>query len=552
MNKNKHLLLWSSLGVLALLVAAAVQENYCKEWQQIQRATAGDGGPIEIHLRQTVVPQLKVADRCVSCHVGMAAGEQGLSGGPMAQPHPPVGHDPAAFGCTVCHGGQGLATEKADAHGDVPFWPEPMIPRQFAAAGCGTCHVYVNVPDRVEMARAQTIVERYDCLACHRIDGRGGTIRPGGAGGMEGPDLSRVGAAGYDRDWYEKHIEHRDAAADGPWQSAFGRIDERDRETIAAFLATRTGVPQLIAAKATFHSLGCRGCHKIEGVGGEEGPDLTRVGQKDPGQIAFAHVPGEETLANWLSAHTRDPARVVPGSKMPAFTLSDSEVEQLTFYMLAHRRSPVPDAYWPKDRIQVQRFKHREFATDGATLFSTFCAGCHGQGGEGRRFADSIPFSAVGNADFQAVATDQFLQATITGGRPGRRMPAWGESGGGLRPEEIQKIVGHLRQLGGVKEPRKPDQRRRWVAGDAAAGKRLFATNCAGCHGSQGEGLDAPALNNQALLTSADDTYLLETIGRGRRGTPMRSFREGSPVNPALSAAEIESLVAYLRTWEGK
>jgi mono/diheme cytochrome c family protein len=158
----------------------------------------------------------------------------------------------------------------------------------------------------------------------------------------------------------------------------------------------------------------------------------------------------------------------------------------------------------------------------------------------------------VGNADFQAVATDQFLQATITGGRPGRRMPAWGESGGGLRPEEIQKIVGHLRQLGGVKEPRKPDQRRRWVAGDAAAGKRLFATNCAGCHGSQGEGLDAPALNNQALLTSADDTYLLETIGRGRRGTPMRSFREGSPVNPALSAAEIESLVAYLRTWEGK
>jgi hypothetical protein len=80
-----------------------------------------------VQLRQVVNPQLGVADRCVSCHVAMAPGEQGVRGANMA-PHPPVVHDPAEFGCTVCHGGQGQATEKADAHGDVHFWPEPMLP----------------------------------------------------------------------------------------------------------------------------------------------------------------------------------------------------------------------------------------------------------------------------------------------------------------------------------------------------------------------------------------------------------------------------------------
>ena len=138
MNRNKHLLLWASLATLGLVLLAAVDETVWKDWRRVQKAIAGETGPIDVRLRQTVVPQLGVTDRCVSCHVGMAAGEQGLSGGPLASPHKRVGHDPAEYGCTVCHGGQGRATDKADAHGDVPFWPEPMLPKAHATAGCGT------------------------------------------------------------------------------------------------------------------------------------------------------------------------------------------------------------------------------------------------------------------------------------------------------------------------------------------------------------------------------------------------------------------------------
>jgi cbb3-type cytochrome c oxidase subunit III len=552
MNKNKHLLLWSSLGTLVLLAGAAVQENIFREWRQTQKAMASESGPLDVHLRQVVVPKMQVADRCVSCHVGMAAGEQGFSGSPLAAAHKAVGHDPAEFGCTVCHAGQGRATDKADAHGDVPFWPEPMIPTRYAYAGCGTCHTYIGIPTESQLVVGQSLIDRYDCLACHRLDGRGGTLRSGEAGGMEGPDLSRVGLTGYDHQWYEKHLKKREESSAGPWKISFGKIETPERAALDAYLSTRTGAAKLVEAKALFHTLGCQGCHKINGVGGDEGPDLSRVGQKDPGQLNFAHVAGEESLANWLSAHTREPAKIVPGSKMQVFGLTDEQIDLLTYYMLSLRRGNVSESLWPKDRLRVERFKEREFATDGATLYATFCAGCHGPKGEGRRFPESYPFPAIANPDFLAVATDQFITDTIQTGRPGRRMPAWGANEGGLRAEEIAQIVGHLRKISGVAEPTRPAKKRRWVKADAKTGERLYATNCAGCHGARGEGIEAPALSNKSFLAAADDTYLVETIGRGRHDTAMQSFRAASTVHPALSRAEIESLVAYLRSWEEK
>lgn len=550
MNKNKHLLLWSSLGALCLLVGAAVQENFLREWRGIQASIQTDAGPVDVRLRQIVAPKLGVTDRCVTCHVGMAPGEQEGSGHPLAAAHGPVGHDPAEFGCTVCHGGQGRATEKADAHGDVRFWPAPMIPTRYAYAGCGSCHTHIRVPGQSELERGRSLLERYDCLACHRVDGRGGTLRPGGVGGMEGPDLSQAGARGFDTRWHEKHLQFAGQPDKAGWQDAFTGIDNAERDSIEAFLTSRVGAPRLVDAKARFHSLGCRGCHKIGGVGGDDGPDLSRVGQRDPGQLDFTHVRGEHTLANWLSEHTRDPARVVSGSKMPKFGLSDDDVDLLTYYMLSLRRSDLPEAYWPKDRIQASRFGQREFSTDGATLFGTFCAACHGDAGQGRRFPGSPPMPAVGNADFLAAARDGFLESTIWLGRPGRRMPAFGEDAGGLRREEVQAIIAHLRREAGVKEPDRLHPLPRWASGDPDRGRSLYDRHCAGCHGAQGEGTDAPALNHPLLQATASDDYFVETIRRGRRGTPMQGFGQPSTIHPVLAPGDIESIVAYLRTWE--
>ncbi|MCR4411317.1 MAG: c-type cytochrome [Thermoguttaceae bacterium] len=550
MNKNKHLLLWSSLGTLVLLAMAAVQENYLKDWRAIQASMHTEAGPTEVRLRQIVAPRLRVTDRCVTCHVGMAPGEQGATGHVLAAAHPPVVHDPAEFGCTVCHGGQGRATEKADAHGDVRFWPTPMIPTRYAHAGCGSCHTHVQVPNRTVLNLGRNLFERHDCLACHRLDGRGGTLRPGRAGGMEGPDLSNAGARGFDQGWYAKHLRRARQRDDIAWKAGFAALDAPDLELIETFLATRVGAPRLIEAKALFHTLGCRGCHKIGGAGGDEGPDLARVGQKDPGQLDFRGVRGEHTLANWFSEHLRDPARVVPGSKMPRLGLDDEEIELVTFYLLSLRRTDAPEAFWPKDRIGVTRLGRREFGADGATLYSTFCAACHGASGQGRRFPGAPPMPAIGNADFLAVAPDAFLRSTIESGRPGRRMPAFGEASGGLRRDEVDAIVAHLRREAGVSEPETPHDTPRRVTADPARGKPLYERHCAGCHGPGGEGADAPALNHPVLQAAATDDYLVETIGRGRRGTPMHGFRQPSTMHPVLAPGDIEAIVAYLRTWE--
>jgi cbb3-type cytochrome c oxidase subunit III len=548
MKKNKYLLFGSSAAVLMLLVGAAVQENFFREWRRIQSQGRNEDGPIAVQLRQVVNNNLGVADRCVSCHVAMGPGEQTVRGSNLLAPHKAVVHDPAEFGCTVCHGGQGQATEKADAHGDVHFWPEPMLAKEVSYAGCGTCHATLGVPNQEQLKAAVVAFERLDCYACHRLDGKGGTVRPD-QGGMEGTDLSRVGLTGYDKDWHEKHVAKAAAAGAPPAWAAFRAVSPEDQSLLAVFLKTRVAAPKLVVAKSVFHTAGCLGCHKVSGVGGDDGPELTRAGFKDPGQVNFEHVPGKGNMKNWMAEHFRSPASVVVNSQMPDAPLSEDDIQQLTYYTLSLRRKELRDQYLPKDRIQAVKFGVREFATDGATLYGTFCAGCHGLDGRGRRVRGLVSFPSIANPDFLAIAPDSLLEQTVRHGRPGRRMPAWLKTDG-LRADEVKAVVAHLRTLSDA-QPEPDGKAARWVSADAAQGKRIFESTCAGCHGAQGKGGEGPALNNKILLEAATDTYLVETISRGRRGTAMAPFIESSPVRPTLTRGEVESVVAYLRLLGG-
>ncbi|MEW5702549.1 MAG: c-type cytochrome [Candidatus Zixiibacteriota bacterium] len=550
MKHYKHLLLWSSAGCLALLMTAAIKENFFKEWRLIQRSARAANSPIDVHLRQVVVPGMTVSDRCVSCHVGMSPGESELSGPAIVMAHKPVVHDPADYGCTVCHAGQGRATESADAHGDVHFWPSPMIPRRFAYAGCGSCHTYLNIPNQEAFQRGRNAFEQADCLACHKLEGRGGTARVGGVGGMEGPDLSTVGATGYDTTWYTGHLTRRDSTKAALWMNSFGSLDRQTRHDLDVFLSSRVGAPGLVEAKAAFHSLGCRGCHKVNGVGGDDGPDLSLIGEKDPGRLDFSSVTGERSFAGWLAEHFRAPAKLVPGSQMPELGLNEVEIDELVYHMLSLRRPALPDAYWTTDRLRAMRFGEREFATDGATLYGTFCAACHGRRGEGMRYAGMAAFPAIGNPDFLSVASDEFITETVRRGRPGRRMPAWGEKEGGLRSAEVAAVVDYLRSSSGVRAPADDGKPRRWVSADATMGAHLYVAHCASCHGVNGQGAEGPALNNPVLLQSASDTYLLTTIMNGRRNTSMSGFLTAATSHPALTPYEIETIVSHIRTWE--
>ena len=560
MKKNKYLLLLSSLGTLILLVGAAVQENFGKDWRKIQATAHSDEGPIPVQLRQIVNGTLRTSDRCVSCHVAMGPGEQSVTGSPLLVQHKKVVHDPAEYGCAICHGGQGQATEKEAAHGEVEFWPEPMLPASRSYAGCGTCHATLHVPNHQTYLRARATFERLDCRTCHRVNDRGGTVRPGG-GSLEGPDLSRVGLAGYAADWYPRHLQHvsdapsatAPSAPPSAWKTAFAPASGEDQAAVKTYLDLLVGAPQFVEAKSVFNSSGCLGCHKISGVGGDEATDLSRAGERDPGQLPFHEVAGRPTLENWLGEHFRSPSGVVANSRMPALAVSDQDIDWLTFYVLSLRRRELPSTYVPRDRVRATKLGEREYADDGATLFGTFCAGCHGPKGLGRRSPGMPSFPSIASPGFLALASDDFLIATIRQGRPGRRMPGW-ERDGGLTRDDIAKVVAWLRETSGTQA--KPDPKpRRWVetgqgTADKDLGKRLYAASCSGCHGEKGQGIEGPALNNQILLANATDTFLAETISGGREGTSMQGFLAGSSSRRSLSPQEIEAVIAFIRTWE--
>lgn len=542
----------SSIGVFLLLAAAAISENFLKEWHKIQANATTTEGPIDSRLRQIVNPNLKTADRCVTCHTGMAAGEQITSSLAVGAAHKPVVHDITAMGCTVCHGGQGQATEKDDAHGNVHFWTEPMLPTKYLQASCGTCHTPLNVPNLPALENARRSFERLDCYACHRLDGRGGTLRPGGnLTGMEGPDLSHVGLKGYKSDWYTTHLQ-KSQTEEGAWKNSFRKISDEDLATVKLFLDTQMGAPKLIEAKAQFNSVGCAGCHTVGSFGGDAGVNLSLSGLKDPNQLNFSHVPGDRTVSNWIAQHFRSPGSTVAGSQMPVLGLNEDQIDLLTLYTLSLRRRTLPDIFLPKDRVRAMRFGSREFANNGETLYTAVCSSCHGANGMGQRYPGLVPNPSIATTDFLSIASDDYLFATIKSGRPGRPMLAWGDRENGFTDDEIRSVIAYIRSLGGNVQSVPDTKPQIWATGDAQFGDALFTANCAGCHGKAGIGGDGPALSNKMFLSNVSDTFLIETIKRGRSGTIMQGFGNPSPIRRVLSQSDIESIVVFLRSLNAK
>jgi mono/diheme cytochrome c family protein len=77
-------------------------------------------------------------------------------------------------------------------------------------------------------------------------------------------------------------------------------------------------------------------------------------------------------------------------------------------------------------------------------------------------------------------------------------------------------------------------------------GQRLWSDNCAACHGPQGQGISAPALNSKEFLSSVTDDQIHGIVAGGIPGTAMPAWLNeyGGP----LTDQQIQGLVAYLRS----
>lgn len=92
--------------------------------------------------------------------------------------------------------------------------------------------------------------------------------------------------------------------------------------------------PQGRAGRDLFLSLSCMNCHAVRGTkaAGAVGPDLTHLMSRET--LGSGILPNNaENIRRWV----RDSQKLKPGCLMPAFTLSDQELDQLVAYLATLR-----------------------------------------------------------------------------------------------------------------------------------------------------------------------------------------------------------------------
>jgi mono/diheme cytochrome c family protein len=221
---------------------------------------------------------------------------------------------------------------------------------------------------------------------------------------------------------------------------------------------------------------------------------------------------------------------------MPAWTnLPETAIYDLVRYM----RSWYP--YGPKQRS----FNASSGDTEAGKLKYLFlCSRCHGEAGQGQTGPSLI------NRDLLRVADDTYLFNTIAYGRDHSAMFGWSTdvyNAERLSPEDIANIITYMRN--------KAEEQPAYIysganPGDRLAGKESYNAHCAECHGFDGEGPKAPALNNQEFLNAASNGYIAATITVGRKGTSMPEWGYPNEERYALTAKERHDIVACIRDWQ--
>ncbi len=368
---------FTAFGLLVSgLVIAAYYKDQFREWKTWQReyikdevaraATPGqraDAERLRVEIRQIVLPELNRVDRCTSCHVAVEDPSYGGFRLPLAY-HPNHDRHPFdKFGCTICHQGQGRATTREAAHGNVQFWNRPMLEMKYIQSACGKCHLPTDVPDAPKLARGHEVFERAGCIGCHKLNGVGGVI---------GPELDNVGAK-RSPEWLLKHFKNPVAVTPGsampPIKAGDADLDDLTLyvlsftgEPLSAYYVSMKTIPGPAAGRRLFEEKGCLGCHSIGGKGGNIGPALD--------QVAKRHDP------QWIVAHFQNPQAVSPGTVMPQFSFTEQETRALTEFLLSLTDTnvvgflKVPSAISPIER--------------GKAVYRKYgCAGCHGPDAKG-------------------------------------------------------------------------------------------------------------------------------------------------------------------------
>jgi mono/diheme cytochrome c family protein len=448
-----------SLIVLALMLGAIWQagtpawKTYQQEFHRLEAAgepnaaAKSDVLNAAVAIKQELLPGLQRVDRCTTCHLGVEDPTMKNAPQPFTFHANLAPHIPARFGCTVCHGGQGLASDKQSAHGKVPFWQEPLLPKEYIRASCGRCHKEGEVPGVPELTDGRRLFETQGCRGCHKLNGVGGTV---------GPDLTEEGAVHRFPAWLERHFLDPNAVSRNSPMPNFHFTKEQARaltfymlsltsEQMATYYSSVRLIPSAGYGRQLFVEKNCIACHNVGGVGARSGPDLLGVTKNHS--------------AGWLDEQLVNPELVYPGSIMPAYDLETNARKAIIAFMAT---ATAEDAQSILSR-RARPLTAQDAAIEaGKQSFARFgCVGCHGlqlQGGVPN------PNSQGGEVPSLLHASDDYTKEEvikiIRNGKappvdnsakpaPPLYMPSWKSV---LAEEDINRIADYLWSLQKKKE----------------------------------------------------------------------------------------------------
>jgi cytochrome c2 len=317
--------------VILIITAVVFWNYYTPEWKDYQdefqemvaKKFGADRAAQAPHgVQQIWVKELNRVDRCVTCHQGMEW--KGLDSAPNPfKSHPQEilkKHPLSEYGCTVCHGGQGYATDTESAHGFIADWEQPLLGKQVSdlylvkdrkammQMNCNACHRYDRETAGADyINQAKQLVQVKNCRACHAINERGGVIGPDltyvGDKSPEQYDYSRLLGVKTAFAWHVAHLQNPKSLVPETVMPNFG-FNSKDAQSLALLVMSwkRVTVPasyrpgfklaesqtpeeaerekQMLTGEGSFFvKKGCFACHSISAFdiksASDIGPDLS-------------------------------------------------------------------------------------------------------------------------------------------------------------------------------------------------------------------------------------------------------------------------------------
>lgn len=242
------------------------------------------------------------------------------------------------------------------------------------------------------------------CASCHAMQNAAGML----VGGNVGPELTKVGSKVkpewlkswlYDPGQWSPHTVMPHYRFDGKQIALLSQYlgSQTDSDFLAKVSLPPATAEQAAHGKRLINERGCASCHLINGIKKPDNfaPDLTAVGSRSLAKIVFAPgVPHE--LAAYMAAKIQNPRRFGPAMKMPQFSLSGTQVQEVVTALLAEtdRATGLPAELRVPGKVESD---YQPAGPAGKLIADLRCFSCHAINGRGGDMAPdlSIEGSAV-------------------------------------------------------------------------------------------------------------------------------------------------------------